>query len=93
MEQRNSKYEMGSLILGTGIPVLLAAVAVVLTRTGHLQHFYRMLWEIFQSREALRAYLEGWGVWAPLVFAAGLFNLGNFRNNEAVCHYISDFAS
>ena len=27
-----------------------------------------MLWEIFQSREALRAYLEGCGVWAPVVF-------------------------
>jgi len=59
---------MGSLILGTGILALLAAVAVVLTRTGHLQHFSGMLWEIFQSREALRVYLEGWGVWAPLVF-------------------------
>lgn len=64
----NLTREIRRLILGSGILALVVAIAAALTITGHLQQFYKMLWEIFQSKEALRAYLEGWGIWAPLVF-------------------------
>ncbi len=64
----NSTRETRNLILGAGILVAMVAITAALTLTGHLQQFYKVLWEIFRSKEALRTYLEGWGVWAPVVF-------------------------
>ena len=65
---RRYSTEIRNLIVGSGVLAVLVAIAAVLTSTGHLQNFYKMLWEIFQSREALRDYLECCGAWAPFAF-------------------------
>lgn len=64
----SSKKEKIHLIIGSTTLVGLLVAAGVLAYTGHLQKFYQALFDIFQSREQLRLYLESWGVWAPLVF-------------------------
>jgi uncharacterized membrane protein YdjX (TVP38/TMEM64 family) len=68
MRESSSAYEKRNLFLGSVILAAIVVIVAALTITGYLQQFYKMLWEIFQSREALRTYLEGWGVWAPIVF-------------------------
>jgi uncharacterized membrane protein YdjX (TVP38/TMEM64 family) len=68
MQGNDSERERRNLILGSGILAAAVAIIAALTITGHLQHFFKMLWEIFQTKEALRVYLESWGVWAPIVF-------------------------
>ncbi len=68
--QPGCKREKLHLILGTCTLAVLASATVVLTATGHIQHFYTRLWEIFQGREQLRMYLESWGSWAPAAFMA-----------------------
>lgn len=65
-----SSQEKRHLIVGSAILALLAAVTAATAITGHLQHFSRMLVDIFQSREHLRCYLEGCGAWAPGVFVS-----------------------
>lgn len=64
----HSRQERRHLILASGVLVVMVAVAGGLALTGHLQKISRMLFDIFENREQLRGYLEGWGVWAPLVF-------------------------
>ncbi len=66
--RHHSSQERRHLILASGVLVLMVAVTGGLALTGHLQKFSRMLFDIFENREQLRGYLEGWGVWAPLVF-------------------------
>ncbi|MCB2191541.1 MAG: TVP38/TMEM64 family protein [Deltaproteobacteria bacterium] len=64
--QAPRKRPMGSIILGlTG----LVALAVLLIIYWHpLWHLTQQLWEILQDREAFRARIESYGVWAPVVF-------------------------
>ncbi len=66
--QLGCKREKLRLILGSSVLAVLVAAAVVLTVTGHMQQFYRLVFDVFQGREQLRTYLEGWGSWAPAVF-------------------------
>ncbi len=55
------KLAIGSLVAGL-------TVLGVLSLTGHLQPLLHNLWEAFQGRDQLRAYVETWGVLAPLAF-------------------------
>lgn len=43
-------------------PLLIAAVIVPVFI------WHRELWDLFSSRHELRAWIQGWGAWAPLVF-------------------------
>ena len=45
-----------------GFPLLIAAVIVPVFI------WHKELWDLFSSRHELRAWIQGWGVWAPLVF-------------------------
>jgi uncharacterized membrane protein YdjX (TVP38/TMEM64 family) len=50
---------------------LLAAIGVSLTvlgLTGHVKDFWERLWDLFQSKEHMRAYVESWGTIAPVAF-------------------------
>ncbi len=60
--------ERRNLILGSVLLVAFVAILSGLAITGHLQRYFATLIDIFQSREHLRVYLEGWGVLAPVVF-------------------------
>lgn len=66
--QLGCKRDKLRLILGSSVLAVLVSTAAVLTVTGHMQQFYRLLFDVFQGREQLRTYLEGWGSWAPAVF-------------------------
>jgi len=63
-----SPQEKRKLILASGLLTVLLAVTAAMAITGHLQQLFRMLLEVFEGREQLRTYLEGWGIWAPVVF-------------------------
>ncbi len=45
-----------------GFPLLIAALVVPVFI------WRRELWDLFSSRHELRAWISGWGAWAPLVF-------------------------
>ena len=68
MKRYYSRQEKRHLLLGSALLAGLIAVAAALAITGHLQRWSMALIDIFESREQLRVYLEGWGVWAPVVF-------------------------
>lgn len=63
-----SDQEKRHLVLGSVLLAALVAITAGLAITGHLQRYFATLIDIFQNREQLRAYLEGWGVLAPVVF-------------------------
>ena len=56
------------LIWAACILGVLVIAGVVMTLTGHLQKLSCKMFEIFQSREQLRIYLESWGGWGPAIF-------------------------
>lgn len=60
------KRPAGSLLWGLAGLVALAVLIIIYWHP--LWHFTRHLWDILQDREAFRARIESYGVWAPLVF-------------------------
>jgi uncharacterized membrane protein YdjX (TVP38/TMEM64 family) len=68
MKKCYSGQDKRSLIVGSILLVALILITAALAITGHLQRWSMALIAIFESREHLRIYLEGWGVWAPVVF-------------------------
>lgn len=64
----NEKEDVSRLALAVSLLVGLALVLVVLALSGHLRPIIARLWEIFQNKEQLRAYVESWGAWAPAAF-------------------------
>jgi uncharacterized membrane protein YdjX (TVP38/TMEM64 family) len=56
------------LKLAVGLLSLILITGAVLWWTGHMAYLMKRMYEIFQSREHLRLYVESWGVWAPAVF-------------------------
>lgn len=60
------KKPTGPIVLGAaGLAVL---VVLLIVYWQPLWHFTQELWEILQDREAFRARIESYGVWAPLAF-------------------------
>lgn len=63
------KEETRRLALAVGILGALALALLALALTGHLQPIIRRCWDVFQSRDHLRIYVESWGALAPVVFS------------------------
>jgi len=61
--QNRARVKLAIGILAGGVTVL-----GILSVTGHLQAVLHNLWEAFQGREQLRAYVEQWGALAPASF-------------------------
>jgi len=61
--QNGAKLKLAIGILAGGLTVV-----GVLSVTGHLQTILHNLWEAFQGRDQLRAYVETWGALAPAGF-------------------------
>ena len=60
------KRPVASIVLGLAGLVVLAVLLIIYWQP--LWHFTQQLWNILQDREAFRARIESYGVWAPLVF-------------------------
>ncbi len=61
-EDRRPLYAALILIVSLGI------AALALGLTGYLDPLIGALWEAFQGKEQMRAFLESWGPWAPAAF-------------------------
>lgn len=64
-----TKQEQRQLTIGLVFLAALIAATIWLTFSGLLHTFSRRLFDIFESREEMRAYLQSWGAWAPVAFA------------------------
>jgi uncharacterized membrane protein YdjX (TVP38/TMEM64 family) len=62
------KEEARHLALAVAILGALVLALSVLALTGHLQPIVRRSWQIFESRDHLRTYVESWGALAPAAF-------------------------
>ncbi len=60
--------EKRKLYLAIALVAVAGVVTVALAVSGRLTYLWRELWEIFETREQLRAYIESWGAWAPAAF-------------------------
>lgn len=60
------KKPTGPIVVG--VVGLAVVVALLIVYWQPLWHFTQELWEILQDREAFRARIESYGVWAPLAF-------------------------
>jgi uncharacterized membrane protein YdjX (TVP38/TMEM64 family) len=56
------------VIVSIGTIIVLAVVTAVLGYLGYLSRMTAVLWEAFQGREQLRAFIESWGTLAPAAF-------------------------
>ncbi len=56
------------VIVSIGTIILLAVVTAGLGYLGYLSRMITVLWEAFQGREQLRAFIENWGALAPVAF-------------------------
>ncbi len=56
------------LIVSVSTIVILAAVTIILGYLGYLSRITAALWEAFQGREQLKAFVESWGTLAPAAF-------------------------
>jgi uncharacterized membrane protein YdjX (TVP38/TMEM64 family) len=66
VDQADAKH----LKLAIGILAGGILLTAVLTVTGNLTLLWYKTCETFQSKEALRDYIESWGAWAPAAFVA-----------------------
>lgn len=64
-----TKQEKTQLAIGLVFLAALVAATIWLAFSGLLPTISRRLFDIFESREEMRAYLQSWGAWAPVAFA------------------------
>lgn len=64
-----TRQDQRQLIIGIVVLFALIAATVCLALSGHLQRLSHSLFDIFENRQRVRAYLHSWGAWAPVVFA------------------------
>jgi uncharacterized membrane protein YdjX (TVP38/TMEM64 family) len=67
MRPRDEK-ETGRLIVAVSLLAAIGVSLTVLAFTGHVKEGWERLWDLFQSREHMRAYVESWGAIAPAAF-------------------------
>jgi uncharacterized membrane protein YdjX (TVP38/TMEM64 family) len=56
------------LALAVSLVLALITAGVWLAVSGHLQLWLDWLKQLFESKERLRDYVQGWGAWAPIAF-------------------------
>jgi uncharacterized membrane protein YdjX (TVP38/TMEM64 family) len=63
-----TKKDKLRLIVAVAILATLILAGVILASMGHLQALWTTCCAAFESRDALRHYLQSWGDWAPAAF-------------------------
>jgi uncharacterized membrane protein YdjX (TVP38/TMEM64 family) len=64
----SSKEDKTQLAIALALLVSFGIALVLLGMFGKLSWCWLTACDMFQSREALRIYIESWGAWAPVVF-------------------------
>jgi uncharacterized membrane protein YdjX (TVP38/TMEM64 family) len=60
--------EKRRLVLSVVLLGVLVCAVGLLAWSGNLHRLTATMWEAFQTKDSLRAYLESWGPWAPAAF-------------------------
>lgn len=68
MINNNGKQDETRLAIAVSLLAILAVAVVLLAVTGYLGTILGALWDVFRSKEHMRAYVQSWGALAPAAF-------------------------
>jgi uncharacterized membrane protein YdjX (TVP38/TMEM64 family) len=64
----HTQHDRRRLVIAVTLISALLIGLIILYVTGYAGPIIRKLWEVFQGKDQLRAYVESWGYWAPVAF-------------------------